>query len=45
MENVVAFEIARVFREKFGGDSMAEVLASYRAYLDLARRLPLEERD
>lgn len=43
MENVVAFEIARVFRTKFGGDSMPEVRAGYEAYLDLARRLPLEK--
>ncbi len=43
MENVVALEIARAFREKFGGDSMVEVLDSYRRYLDLARRLPLEK--
>ena len=27
MENAVAFEIARSFREKFGGDSMVELLA------------------
>jgi len=42
MENVVAFEIARAFRGKFGGDSMHEVRANCRSYLDLARRLPLE---
>jgi len=41
MENVIAFEVAAAFREKFGGDSMTEVLANYRAYLDLARALPL----
>jgi chorismate synthase len=43
MENVVAFEIAAAAREKFGGDSMMEVAAQYEAYLDLARRLPLED--
>jgi chorismate synthase len=43
MENVVAFEVARAFVEKFGGDTMHELRASYDAYLDLARRLPLEE--
>lgn len=42
MENVVAFEIARAFRDKFSGDSMTEVRAQYRAYLEDARRLPLE---
>lgn len=42
MEHVVAFEVARAFREKFGGDSMHEVRAQVESYLDLARRLPLE---
>ncbi len=42
MENVVAFEIARAVREKFGGDSMVEVEAQYRRYLELARGLPLD---
>ena len=42
MENVVAFDVAGAFLEKFGGDSMIQVRASYDAYLDLARRLPLE---
>jgi chorismate synthase len=41
MENVVAFEIARAFLEKFAGDSMHQVQANYEAYLDMARRLPL----
>jgi chorismate synthase len=40
MENVVGFEIARVFLEKFGGDTMREVEAAYRSFLDMARRLP-----
>ena len=43
VENVVAFEIARAFRAKFGGDSMHEVEASYAAYLKAARSLPLEQ--
>jgi len=43
LEHVVAFEIAAALRTKFGGDSMAEVGAQYDAYLDLARRLPLED--
>lgn len=42
MENVVAFEIARALREKFGGDSMVEVQQQYAKYLELARGLPLE---
>ena len=42
MENVVAFEVARAFLEKFAGDTMHELRASFDAYLDLARRLPLE---
>jgi chorismate synthase len=41
-ENVVGFEIARAFLDKFGGDSMIETLAHYRATLDLARNLPLD---
>jgi chorismate synthase len=42
MENVVGFEIARAFVEKFAGDTMHELRASYDAYHDLARRLPLK---
>jgi chorismate synthase len=42
MENVVGFEIARAFVEKFSGDTVHELRASYDAYSDLARRLPLE---
>jgi len=41
MENVIAFEIARAFLEKFGGDSMAEILANYQAFLEAARKLPM----
>lgn len=32
-EAVVAFEIARTFREKFGGDSLEEVRRNYEGYL------------
>ncbi len=32
-EAVVAFEIARAFREKFGGDSLEEVRRNYEGYL------------
>jgi chorismate synthase len=41
MENVIAFEIARAFLEKFGGDSMTEVRGNYDNFLATARRLPL----
>ena len=41
MENVIAFEIARAFLEKFGGDSMPEIRANYDNYLATARKLPL----
>ena len=42
MENVIAFEIARAFLEKFGGDTMHQVQANYEAFMDIARRLPLD---
>lgn len=38
-EYVVAFELARAFLEKFGGDSMAEVRAAYDYYFQSARCL------
>ncbi|MCH2161555.1 MAG: chorismate synthase [Phycisphaerales bacterium] len=41
-ENVVALEIARAVREKFGGDSMNEVMAQFQSYFELARQLPLD---
>jgi chorismate synthase len=41
MENVIAFEIARAFLEKFGGDSLVEVRANYENFLAAARRLPM----
>jgi chorismate synthase len=41
MENVIAFEIARAFLEKFGGDSLPEIRANYDNYLATARSLPL----
>ena len=40
MENVIAFEVARAFLEKFGGDSMVEIRANYESYLAMARKLP-----
>jgi chorismate synthase len=33
-EAVMALEVARCVREKFGGDSVGDMLAAYRAYLD-----------
>jgi chorismate synthase len=42
MENVVAFEIARAFLNKFGGDSMHQVQANHDAFMEMARHLPLE---
>lgn len=42
LENVAAFEIARAFREKFGGDSLTEVRANHANFLRLARMMPLE---
>ncbi|HTL27629.1 MAG TPA: chorismate synthase [Tepidisphaeraceae bacterium] len=41
MENVIAFEIARAFLEKFGGDSLREIKANYDNYLAAASKLPL----
>ncbi|HKQ46528.1 MAG TPA: chorismate synthase [Phycisphaerae bacterium] len=38
-EHVVAFEVARAFMEKFGGDTLEETRASYRFFLDAARHL------
>jgi chorismate synthase len=38
-ENVVAFEIARAFLEKFSGDTLAECRAAYDYYLETARGL------
>jgi chorismate synthase len=37
VENVVAFEIARAFLEKFGGDSLDQMRASYHQFLQAAR--------
>lgn len=42
MENVVAFELASAFIEKFGGDSVTETRGNYDAFLDVARTLPLD---
>lgn len=42
LENVVSFEVARVFCDKFAGDSLTEVRAQFDAYLKYARMLPLD---
>ncbi len=42
LENVVAFEIARVALDKFGGDSLIEFRANYEQFMANARALPLE---
>jgi chorismate synthase len=41
LENVIAFEVAAAFCDKFGGDTMIEVRANYENYLQAARSLPL----
>lgn len=38
MEHVVAWEVARAFMEKFGGDSMDEIRANYDNYLKQVQR-------
>ncbi|MEM7452795.1 MAG: chorismate synthase [Planctomycetota bacterium] len=38
IENVVSFEIARAFVEKFGGDSVQEMQARYQLFHDMASR-------
>jgi chorismate synthase len=39
LENVAAFEVAAAFRDKFGGDSLAEMRANYENFLTTARAL------
>jgi len=39
-ENVVAFEVARAWLEKFGGDTLREVRAAYEHFCEAVRRLP-----
>lgn len=38
VENVVAFEVAAAFIEKFGGDSLAEMKARYELFLEMGRK-------
>jgi chorismate synthase len=42
LENVVAFEIARAFVDKFGGDSLTELRLNVDSYMQAARALPLQ---
>ena len=42
LENVAAFEVARVFCDKFSGDSLVEVKAQVHEFLRYARMLPLD---
>ena len=42
VENVAAFEVARVFCDKFAGDSLMEVRGQYQQFKKLARMLPLD---
>lgn len=37
VENVVAFEVARAMVDKFGGDSLAEMLARWKLFCELAK--------
>ena len=39
MENAVAFEVARAFLDKFGGDSLGEVRRAYEGFVAAARRI------
>ncbi|MCH8806212.1 MAG: chorismate synthase [Planctomycetes bacterium] len=41
-ENVVAFEVAGAFLDKFNGDTQREVQAAYQFYADSIRALPAE---
>lgn len=43
VEQVVAFEIARALREKFGGDSLGEMRSQFEGFLAAARRIPPRE--
>jgi chorismate synthase len=39
MENAVAFEVARAFLDKFGGDSLGEVRRAYEGFVAAAKRI------
>jgi chorismate synthase len=39
MENAVAFEVARAFLDKFGGDSLGEVRHAYEGFIAAAKRV------
>jgi chorismate synthase len=42
LENICAFEVARAFVEKFGGDTMTELRVNSENFLRLVRSLPLD---
>ncbi len=42
MENVIGFEVARCFCDKFAGDSMFEITRNFESYMKFARMLPLD---
>jgi chorismate synthase len=37
-ESAIAFELARAYKEKFGGDSMTEMLRNYKGYLEQIKK-------
>ena len=39
-ENVVAFEVARAWLDKFAGDTLREIRAAYAYYAETIRALP-----
>jgi chorismate synthase len=43
MEHVIAFQVAASFMDKFGGDSMLELHANYKAYNQLLQQLPFDK--
>lgn len=45
LENVVAFEIARVVCDKFGADTMVELRSNFGKFMEYARALSIGEQD
>lgn len=44
VENVVAFEIARVVCDKFGADTMVELRSNFERFMEFVRMMPIEGR-
>ena len=42
VENVVAFEIARVVCDKFGADTMVELRSNFQRFMEFVRMMPIE---